>query len=252
MLKSCQSCASSPIMLELRHFSSTTACSRSNEGRGYVLRKILRRGIRHGRLLGQEKPVHVPDGLRRARPHAGRLSRADRFGRPRCARSLKRKSVSLIECCRRGGKSSKLRSRWKSIHTPIESTNSRNIHQTKQSSHWGLVSLKLVCPEFASSCGFARGRRTSDIVRRQGRFHLYPKTFGLPLDFMVDAARDAGVAFDEAGFEAARSEEQARARAPVGKAAAKNLPVPLTANCPGPPSKATVSSHQPIVKSSPS
>jgi alanyl-tRNA synthetase len=43
-------------------------------------------------------------------------------------------------------------------------------------------------------------------------FHLY-ETFGLPLDFMVDAARDAGVKFDDEGFEKARAEEQARARA---------------------------------------
>jgi alanyl-tRNA synthetase len=43
-------------------------------------------------------------------------------------------------------------------------------------------------------------------------FHLY-ETFGMPLDFMVDAARDAGIPFDMDGFERARAEEQARARA---------------------------------------
>ncbi len=43
-------------------------------------------------------------------------------------------------------------------------------------------------------------------------FHLY-ETYGLPLDFMMDAARDAGIQFDLEGFEAARAEEQARARA---------------------------------------
>jgi alanyl-tRNA synthetase len=43
-------------------------------------------------------------------------------------------------------------------------------------------------------------------------FHLY-ETFGLPKDFIQDASHDAEILFDETGFEAARAEEQARARA---------------------------------------
>jgi len=43
-------------------------------------------------------------------------------------------------------------------------------------------------------------------------FHLY-ETYGLPLDFMVDAARDRGLSFDMAGFDKAKEEEQQRARA---------------------------------------
>ncbi len=57
----------------------------SNEGRGYVLRKILRRGIRHGRLLGQEKPFMcdmvyaVRDGMKGAYPEL--VDSADRVAK---------------------------------------------------------------------------------------------------------------------------------------------------------------------------
>ena len=60
-------------------------------------------------------------------------------------------------------------------------------------------------------------------------FHLY-ETFGLPLDFMVDAARDAGVKFDEAGFELPVPKSKL-APAPVGKAGARNPPARLSAIC---------------------
>ena len=133
----------------------------SNEGRGYVLRKILRRGIRHGRLLGQEQPFlfrmvdAVRDEMQGAYP-------------------------DLIDSAARVAK-------------VVEAEEKQFDRVLK----FGLTRLDEEL----------KGKFTGDKA-----FHLY-ETFGLPLDFMVDAARDAGVAFDEAGFEAARAEEQARARA---------------------------------------
>jgi alanyl-tRNA synthetase len=133
----------------------------SNEGRGYVLRKILRRGIRHGRLLGQEQPFlyqmvyAVRDLMQGAYPE-------------------------LIDSAVRVAK--------------IVEAEEKQFDRV----------LKI---------GVARlNEDLKDDFTGDKAFHLY-ETFGLPLDFMVDAARDAGVKFDEAGFEAARAEEQARARA---------------------------------------
>jgi alanyl-tRNA synthetase len=134
----------------------------SNEGRGYVLRKILRRGIRHGRLLGQEKPFMfqmvyaVRDDMEKAYPEL--KESADRVA----------KVVRAEE------------------------------------------------EQFARVLDFAVKRLDDELYSEnfsgQRAFHLY-ETYGLPLDFMVDAARDAGIAFDMEGFERARAEEQARARA---------------------------------------
>jgi len=59
----------------------------------------------------------------------------------------------------------------------------------------------------------------------QEAFKLYD-TFGMPLDFMQDAARDHGVAFDEEGFDAAMNEQRSRARA-SWKGAAKQTANPV-------------------------
>src|SRR6185437_10287185 len=67
--------------------------------------------------------------------------------------------------------------------------------------------------QFARTLELGLRQMNEDTLRSgAAAFHLY-ETFGMPLDFMVDAARDAGIAFDMEGFERAKEEEQARARA---------------------------------------
>jgi alanyl-tRNA synthetase len=134
----------------------------ANEGRGYVLRKILRRGIRHGRLLGQDKPFMrdmvyaVRDEMQNAYPEL--KESADRVAK--VVEAEERQFARVLEL--------------------------------------GLRQLQSAMQE---------GSLSGDKA-----FHLY-ETFGLPLDFMMDAARDQGIHFDLEGFEKARAEEQARARA---------------------------------------
>ncbi|HEV8046564.1 MAG TPA: alanine--tRNA ligase [Terriglobales bacterium] len=134
----------------------------SNEGRGYVLRKIIRRAITHGRLLGQTKPfLHemvfaVRDLMQDAYPE------------------LKETAHRVSETVR------------------IEET--RFAHTLDV----GLEKLESLLEQNSLS--------------GQDAFKLYD-TFGMPLDFMQDAARDRGIKFDQAGFDRAMTEQRERARA---------------------------------------
>ncbi|HUH61630.1 MAG TPA: alanine--tRNA ligase, partial [Terracidiphilus sp.] len=166
----------------------------SNEGRGYVLRKILRRGIRHGRLLGQEKPFlyqmvfAVRDEMKGAYPEL--VDSADRVTRVVEAEETQFARVLAFGLRR--------------LQTAIVSHRLAQYPQAtnKQVSEW-----------FGQEISAADwGDMKPQFFTGEDAFHLY-ETYGLPLDFMVDAARDAGIAFDHEGFERARAEEQARARA---------------------------------------
>jgi alanyl-tRNA synthetase len=143
----------------------------ANEGRGYVLRKILRRGIRHGRLLGQEEPFmyRMADAVREQMQEAY----------PEMEESASRVAKAIRAEEERFGRTLALGSR-----------------------------------QLDAALAAARERQEGGAPTLDGKlaFHLY-ETYGLPLDFIADAARDQGIVFDLTGFERTRAEEQSRARA---------------------------------------
>jgi alanyl-tRNA synthetase len=181
----------------------------SNEGRGYVLRKILRRGIRHGRLLGQEKPFlfdmvyAVRDLMQGAYPElkdsAERVAKVVEAEENQFDRVLKIGLIKLDELIREAHSGAGFSGGTGSGKGSGDGAGSGDGSGFGGGSGSGAG--------FGDGSGYGGG-----LIPGEMAFHLY-ETFGLPLDFMVDAARDAGVKFDEAGFEAARAEEQSRARA---------------------------------------
>ena len=168
----------------------------SNEGRGYVLRKIMRRAILHGQNLSDHQDTlsdMVPEVIklmRAAYPELGNDERRirdivrneeRRFGRT-LAVGLKKLDADLDEIALQ--------------------------HQLDEAA-------STVPPEEAG----LRERvlsidksRAEKVYPGGWAFRLYD-TYGLPLDFIRDAVRDAGLQIDEPGFERAMEEQRARARA---------------------------------------
>ena len=187
----------------------------SNEGRGYVLRKIMRRAIRHGRLLGQEKPFlnqmvfAVRDEMANAYPDlndsANRVAKVVEAEEKQFDRVLKTGLVRLeMEIHSVVQKREGLESEYSKLAAEVKQLYAEGLEYANQS---GPYKASLAALEQVEA-----NLNTDVFYPGDEAFHLY-ETFGLPKDFMVDAARDAGVQFDDEGFERARAEEQARARA---------------------------------------
>jgi len=192
----------------------------SNEGRGYVLRKIIRRAITHGRLLGQDKPfLHqmvyaVCDLMQDAYPElkegVERVSKAALAEETRFAHTLDLGLKKLEEQC------------FEALSFQIMNRHEKEMDADRTAfkslpSGEGIGSI--------SAC-LADLRRMGEIPIFPGEraFKLYD-TFGMPLDFMQDAARDLGIVFDQEGFDRAMQEQRERARA-SWKGAAKQTANP--------------------------
>jgi alanyl-tRNA synthetase len=152
----------------------------SNEGRGYVLRRILRRAVRHGRLLGRREPFlaevaeTVISIMADAYPHL--LERRDEIlaaiGREEAqfARTLDAGTRLLEEALAALG------------------VNQRTIGRRPED-----------VPDGAPTLDGALAFKLND-------------TFGFPYDLTVELAAEYGVRVDREGFEAALEEQRQRSR----------------------------------------
>ncbi len=151
-----------------------------NEGRGYVLRRILRRAVRHGRLLGRheaflgETAATVIDVMGTAYPYL--VEQRDR----------------ILEVIRRE-----------------EAQFARTLDAGTDLLEEALIPL--------TSADRVVGRRVEDlpadapVLPGAVAFRLHD-TFGFPVDLTIELAAEYGVAVDRAGYDVALAEQRSRSR----------------------------------------
>jgi alanyl-tRNA synthetase len=175
----------------------------SNDGRGYVLRKIMRRAIYHGRLLNQEQPFlselvfTVRDQMKQAYPelteNAPRIAAVVKTEEMRFARTLD-EGLGRLE--------DDVYNRFLAAERPGPGI---DLHRNPAARRSERSDLNRRIAEI-------KQKKDHLVYPGESAFKLYD-TFGLPLDFIQDAVRDMGLEFDQAGFNKAMEEQRARARA---------------------------------------
>jgi alanyl-tRNA synthetase len=150
----------------------------ANDGRGYVLRRVLRRAVRHAWLLGRREPtlVHVVakviDELGAQFPELGQR----REHLLRTTRDEEERFLTTIDSGM---------GRFDELAPPLSE------------------------PEWAA---IDAGARAFPVIGGDDAFRLYD-TYGFPLDLTELIARERGYEVDTAGFDAALEQQRERSRA---------------------------------------
>ncbi|WP_114926233.1 alanine--tRNA ligase [Neisseria subflava] len=182
----------------------------SNEGRGYVLRRIIRRAVRHGYKLGQSKPFFhklVADLVKEM---------GDAYP------ELKEKQTQIIEALRaeetRFGET--LEKGMGLFNKVLEQMNKKSSAQATEA---------IIRAEKEGISGhlydkmLVGGYEYKRIIPGEIIFKLYD-TYGFPYDLTADMARELGIDLDEEGFNREMEAQRARARAAQSFKANAQLP----------------------------
>ncbi len=152
----------------------------SNEGRGYVLRRIMRRAIRHGRLLGRHEPFLV-------RPPAWSSTRW-----PIAYPHLAERRAEILGVIER---------------------EERQFNRTLEAGV-GLLEEALI-PLTSEARVIGRQAESlppdAPVLPGEVAFRLHD-TYGFPIDLTVELAAEYGVRTDLAGFQDALAEQRERSR----------------------------------------
>ena len=153
----------------------------SNEGRGYVLRRIVRRAVRHGRLLGRREPF------------LGELAEV-------VIAIMGDAYPAVVE-----------------RHDPVLAAIEREEAQFARTLDAGTGQLEATLRDLAPGAERLVGRRPEtlpdDAPRLPGdlAFRLHD-TFGFPIDLTIELAAEYGVGVDRPGFDAALAQQRERSR----------------------------------------
>ena len=153
----------------------------SNEGRGYICRKIVRRAVRHGRLLGRKEPF-LAEAAKVVIETMG-----DFYGH------LRENEASILGAIVRE-----------------EAQFARTLEAGTDLLEEALIPL--------TSAERTVGRKADDLppdapkLPGEVAFKLHD-TFGFPVDLTVELAAEYGVTVDRAGFDSALAEQRDRSRA---------------------------------------
>ena len=224
----------------------------SNEGRGYVLRKIIRRALRHANILGAPTPflspmsIAVRANVKEAYPEledsAERITKILDEEEHRFLRTVdiglkkleplnaeaRSNSPWFLDYFKKRFKPGEAERIYFELLPEIEKNPEKTYHEQFRD---GILDRfpEIVGPAMAKV--IAEDVQNVPTIAGNDAFRLYD-TYGLPRDFIEDVTRDAGVKVDWAGFDKAMEEQRTRAKASwkgVGKDVANPVYTKLAA-----------------------